>query len=78
LHITDQFPAAKTLADQSEAQAALDSLVIAIAHEHDLGVHCHAAVLVPSKPIDPQAAKLSVVRSTAPTWVLISHGAVLA
>ena len=48
----------KSLEDQSEAQTALDSLVVAIAREHDLGVHCHGSFGRPPKPIDPQAQKL--------------------
>jgi len=48
----------KSLADQSEAQNALDILVTAIAREHDLSVHCHGGFGRPPKPIDPQARKL--------------------
>jgi len=48
----------KSLADQNEAQNALDILVTAIAHEHDLSVHCHGGFGRPPKPIDPQAQKL--------------------
>ncbi|MEH6789380.1 hydrolase [Parasphingorhabdus sp.] len=48
----------KSLADQDEAQQALDRLVAAIAKAHDLGVHCHGRFGRPPKPIDPQARKL--------------------
>ena len=48
----------KSLADQSEAQMALDKLVPTIAREHDLDVHCHGGFGRPPKPIDPQAKKL--------------------
>ena len=51
----------KSLEDQSEAQTALDSLVVAIAREHDLGVHCHGSFGRPPKPIDLQAQKLFVL-----------------
>jgi glutamate carboxypeptidase len=48
----------KKLADQAEAQSALDRLVTDIAKAHDLGVHCHGGFGRPPKPIDPQAQKL--------------------
>lgn len=48
----------KALADQAEAQSALDRLVTDIAKAHDLGVHCHGGFGRPPKPIDPQAQKL--------------------
>ena len=48
----------KSLADQAEAQQALDRLVADIATAHDLGVHCHGGFGRPPKPIDPQAQKL--------------------
>ena len=48
----------KALADQAEAQSALDRLVTDIAKAHDLGVHCHGGFGRPPKPIDPQAKKL--------------------
>ena len=48
----------KALADQAEAQSALDRLVTDIAKAHDLGVHCHGGFGRPPKPIDPQAEKL--------------------
>lgn len=48
----------KSLADQAQAQTALDQLVTAIAREHDLDVHCHGSFGRPPKPIDPQAQKL--------------------
>jgi len=48
----------KALADQAEAQSALDRLVTDIAKAHDLGVHCHGGFGRPPKPIDLQAEKL--------------------
>ena len=48
----------KALADQAEAQSALDRLVTDIAKAHELGVHCHGGFGRPPKPIDPQAQKL--------------------
>tara|TARA_R110002033_G_scaffold119836_4_gene163172 strand:+ start:25459 stop:26667 length:1209 start_codon:yes stop_codon:yes gene_type:complete len=48
----------KKLADQAEAQSALERLVTDIAKAHDLGVHCHGGFGRPPKPIDPQAQKL--------------------
>ena len=48
----------KALADQEQAQGALDRLVRDIAEAHDLGVHCHGSFGRPPKPIDPQAEKL--------------------
>lgn len=48
----------KELADQEQAQSALDRLVRDIAEAHDLGVHCHGGFGRPPKPIDPQAEKL--------------------
>tara|TARA_R110002049_G_scaffold4633_1_gene33037 strand:- start:2365 stop:3573 length:1209 start_codon:yes stop_codon:yes gene_type:complete len=48
----------KKLADQAEAQSALDRLVTDIAKAHELGVHCHGGFGRPPKPIDLQAEKL--------------------
>ena len=48
----------KALSDQTEAQAALDDLVLRIAREHDLAVHSHGSFGRPPKPIDSGAAKL--------------------
>lgn len=48
----------QSLADQAEAQQFLDRLVIDIAQEHDLSVHCHGGFGRPPKPIDGEAAKL--------------------
>tara|TARA_R110002126_G_scaffold10236_4_gene45837 strand:- start:5917 stop:7125 length:1209 start_codon:yes stop_codon:yes gene_type:complete len=48
----------KALADQAEAQSALDRLVTDIAKAHELGVHCHGGFGRPPKPIDLQAEKL--------------------
>ncbi|MDZ7588283.1 MAG: hydrolase [Parasphingorhabdus sp.] len=47
-----------TLEDQGEAQAALDTLVSQIAHEHGVSIHAHGGFGRPPKPIDPQAQKL--------------------
>ncbi|WP_373490254.1 hydrolase [Parasphingorhabdus sp.] len=48
----------QSLADQAQAQDALDQLVTDIAQDHDLDVHCHGSFGRPPKPIDPQAQKL--------------------
>lgn len=48
----------KSLADQEEAQNALDNLVAIIASGHDLAVHCHGGFGRPPKPIDAGAQKL--------------------
>jgi glutamate carboxypeptidase len=48
----------KSLADQAQAQAALDQLVTDITRDHGLDVHCHGSFGRPPKPIDPQAQKL--------------------
>lgn len=48
----------KSVEDQKEAQDALDKLILTIAKEHDLEVHCHGGFGRPPKPIDAKAKKL--------------------